>query len=83
MAVKVNPGAETVRANGGSGLAARIQPLFKAKKASVIPPRRKLVKRMMFDRLVQFVASLCSSAGACKSNNTTMTNTQKCKDPFP
>lgn len=41
--MKLNPVAETVRANGGSEMASKVQPLFKAKKASVIPPKRKLV----------------------------------------
>lgn len=81
MAKKVNPVGATVLPNG-SGMAARIQPLFKAKPASVIPPPRKLVKRRIFDLLVKFVASLCSSGGTWKSNNNTMTNTYNCDDPF-
>lgn len=80
--MKLNPVAETVRANGGSEMASKVQPLFKAKKASVIPPKRKLVKRMMFDLLVQFLASLCSSGAAYNPNNTTMTDAQECNDPF-
>ncbi|KAL9359109.1 hypothetical protein Peur_047232 [Populus x canadensis] len=38
---------------------------FKPKKGSVFPRKKRLVKRMMFDYLVQSVSSLCSSCFFC------------------
>uniref|UniRef100_A0A1S8ACY7 Uncharacterized protein n=1 Tax=Citrus limon TaxID=2708 RepID=A0A1S8ACY7_CITLI len=60
MAVKVNPSDEEMVTSRAEAKAETYW--FKAKKASVIPARRRLVKRMVFDCLVQFLASLCSNS---------------------
>ncbi|KAJ4700795.1 Filaggrin-2 like [Melia azedarach] len=54
---------------------ATTEPRFKPKKGSMIPSRRRLVKRMMFDELVQSLASVFgsvkkqASAAAPKASN--------------
>jgi len=48
----------------------KTQPWFKPKKGSVIPVKRRSVKRMMFDWLVQSLSSRTSVSGASQSNNT-------------
>ena len=55
------PGLETKMSSvqevvGGSGSVRR--PWFEPKKGSVIPPKRKLVKRMMLDYILNSIASL-------------------------
>jgi hypothetical protein len=37
---------------------AEVAPRFKSKKGGVIPPKRRLVKRMMFDSILKFIATL-------------------------
>ncbi|KAK9271031.1 hypothetical protein L1049_026620 [Liquidambar formosana] len=51
--MELNPGEEVV------GDVAK--PWFKQKKGGVIPAKRRLVKRIMFDYLVQSFASFCCS----------------------
>ncbi|KAJ8450339.1 hypothetical protein Cgig2_004796 [Carnegiea gigantea] len=44
--------------------------LFKPKKGGVIPPKRKLVKKMVFDSIVASIVSLFRSLASCfKPNN--------------
>ena len=44
--------------------------LFKPKKGGVIPPKRKLVKKMVFDSIVASIVSLFRSLVSCfKPNN--------------
>lgn len=62
MAVKVNPSDEEMVTARAEAKAEDETYWFKAKKASVIPARRRLVKRMVFDCSVQFLASLCSNS---------------------
>ncbi|KAG7941125.1 hypothetical protein I3843_16G023000 [Carya illinoinensis] len=46
---------------------AKTQPCFTPKKGSVIPAKRRLVKRMMFDSIVQIITSLFCSCGGSSS----------------
>ncbi|KAG6620698.1 hypothetical protein I3842_Q054100 [Carya illinoinensis] len=46
---------------------AKTQPWFTPKKGSVIPAKRRLVRRIMFDSIVQFIASLLCSCGGSSS----------------
>ncbi|KAK9265339.1 hypothetical protein L1049_027254 [Liquidambar formosana] len=55
---------------------AKVEPWFKPKSGGIIPRKRKLVKRMIFDYLVESIASLfrsragsTSSTGPPPSNN--------------
>ncbi|KAJ4700783.1 hypothetical protein OWV82_024106 [Melia azedarach] len=74
---KTDPGEEM----GG----ATTEPRFKAKKGSVFPERRRSVTRMMYDQLVQSLASLFgsvkkeASAAAAKASNAN----EKAVFPFP
>ncbi|KAK9219826.1 hypothetical protein WN943_008473 [Citrus x changshan-huyou] len=62
MAVRVNPRDEEMVTARSEAKAEDETYWLKAKKASVIPAPRRLVKRMVFDCLVQFLASLCSNS---------------------
>jgi hypothetical protein len=57
----------------------KTQPLFKPKVGSVIPAKKKLVKRMMFDCLAQFISGGPSASGASQSNTTA----SGCSKKFP
>jgi hypothetical protein len=46
---------------------AKTQPRFKPKNGSVIPAKRRLVKTMMFDYIVQSISCLLCSCGSSSS----------------
>ncbi|GMH00914.1 hypothetical protein Nepgr_002753 [Nepenthes gracilis] len=49
--------------NGGSATEMKYLPKSKKPGASVIPPKKKLVKKMMFEWMVRFIASLFHCGG--------------------
>lgn len=61
MWVEPNPGEEVVVA------AKAVPPRFRPKKGGVIPPKRKLVKRMMFESILSFIGSLFHRGGDLSS----------------
>ena len=59
---------------------AEVEPWFKPKKGGLIPPKRKLVKKMMFDLIVKSIATLLclhhhSSSSSSSSSEVEMTST--------
>uniref|UniRef100_A0A2P2NVG8 Uncharacterized protein n=1 Tax=Rhizophora mucronata TaxID=61149 RepID=A0A2P2NVG8_RHIMU len=50
------------------------QPRFKPKAGSVFPKKRKLVKTMVLESLVQSIVSLCSSCFASSSESSNLPN---------
>ena len=60
---------------------AEVEPWFKPKKGGLIPPKRKLVKRMMFELIVKSIATLLclhhhpSSSSSSSSSSVEMTST--------
>ncbi|PIN20854.1 hypothetical protein CDL12_06459 [Handroanthus impetiginosus] len=65
---------------GGAAASAEECPPFRAKKGSVFPARRRLVKKMVFDLVVQ---SICSCFTATVQPNRTLSNveTSGCREP--
>ncbi|OWM88511.1 hypothetical protein CDL15_Pgr012677 [Punica granatum] len=57
---------------------------FRPKKGSVIPPKRKLVKTMVFNSIVDSIASVVGSTGASHSSSETKgtTDAMKSKEVF-
>ncbi|CAK9176819.1 unnamed protein product [Ilex paraguariensis] len=53
------------------------EPWFKPKKGSVIPAKRRSVKKMMFDSMVQSVASLFQSFSFCFCGSSDMKQSNK------
>jgi hypothetical protein len=68
---KLNPDEEPAES--------KTQPLFKPKVGSVIPAKKKLVKRMMFDCLAQSISGGPSASGASQSSTTA----SGCSKKFP
>ncbi|PIN20855.1 hypothetical protein CDL12_06460 [Handroanthus impetiginosus] len=62
-----------VESSGGAASRAVECPPFKAKKGSVFPARRRLVKKMVFDLIVQ---SICSCFTAMVEPNRTLSNVE-------
>ena len=59
---------------------AEVEPWFKPKKGGLIPPKRKLVKKMMFDLIVKSIATLLClhhhpSSSSSSSSEVEMTST--------
>lgn len=55
---------------------AEVEPWFKPKKGGLIPPKRKLVKRMMFELMVKSIATLlCRHHHPSSSSEVEMTST--------
>ncbi|KAL7246135.1 hypothetical protein ACSBR2_001300 [Camellia fascicularis] len=57
---------------------AKTEPLFKPKKGSVIPAKRKLVKTMMFDCIAQSTASLFCSCRRRRRGHHSHNNNDSC-----
>ena len=65
---------------GEKMVGAEVEPWFKPKKGGLIPPKRKLVKKMMFDLIVKSIATLLclhhhSSSSSSSSSEVEMTST--------
>ncbi|PIN20857.1 hypothetical protein CDL12_06462 [Handroanthus impetiginosus] len=58
---------------GGAAAPAAECPRFRAKKGSIFPARRRLVKKMVFDLIVQ---SICSCFTARLQSNRTLSDVQ-------
>ncbi|KAK9265340.1 hypothetical protein L1049_027255 [Liquidambar formosana] len=67
MVVELQPAGEEV-------VEAKTEPWFKPKIGSVFPARRRLVKRMIFDYIVQSFASLFCSRGRPSSFDVPLSN---------
>jgi hypothetical protein len=55
---------------GEKMVGADVAPPFKPKKGGVIPPKRRLVKRMMFDYLLKSITLLCPHRHPSNSSDT-------------
>ncbi|OWM88515.1 hypothetical protein CDL15_Pgr012681 [Punica granatum] len=83
MADKLNGGGKSQEKMASGTADPGLQ--FRPKKGSVIPPKRKLVKTMVFNSIVDSIASVVGSIHASHSSSETQgtADAMKSKEVFP